>query len=95
MGSKVKVGILEKDGVELYQNTELPLRAEFVEIKPPINGFDDVDAFLRDGITDHHAGWYDIISAQVVEILDRKQMRVQGPLTISGTLTINGILVLD
>lgn len=63
------------------------------------NGFtaQDVQSAIEELLTaagGYHAGWYDIIAAQVVTILTRRQMHVSGPLTLTGTLTNNGVLVL-
>ena len=98
MGDKVRVAVLEANGTELDYETEYDLNAELVELDPPVGGYDDVDQWIRaqsGGSTDHHAGWHEIIAGQTVEIVDRKQMRISGPITITGTVIINGILVLD
>lgn len=49
----------------------------------------------EDSGTDHHAGWHKIIPGQVVQVSERKQMRINGTLQNAGILVINGILVID
>lgn len=44
---------------------------------------------------DFHSGWDDIIEDQIVTVKERKQMRVNGLLELSGLLVINGTVVLD
>lgn len=46
MGDKVKVIIGEINGTELTVPTEKILDASIVELDPPINGFDELQAFI-------------------------------------------------
>lgn len=49
MGDKIKVSVLEVNGVEENEGPcERSLTADIVEVNPAINGNDDVDAVLRD-----------------------------------------------
>lgn len=62
----------------------------------PLTGqLDLVDKLSSSSSTDHHAGWGEILSGETVTIASRKQMRVNGTFSNSGTLINNGTLVLD
>lgn len=73
--------------------------AESVPFDNSSNGFvaEDVQAAIEEVATgaDYHAGWHNIIASQIVTVVARKQMRISGNLSISGTLILNGILVID
>lgn len=45
--------------------------------------------------TDHHAGWYDIQASEEVIVESRKQMRINGTITITGCLVVDGQAVID
>lgn len=55
----------------------------------------DLGAYISLVDQDNHAGWDNIISAQVVEITARKQMVVFDELILDGELRIEGKLVIE
>lgn len=64
------------------------------------NGFiaEDTQAAIeeaRDTAPGYHAGWFNIVAGQLVTVLERRQSRISGVLTLAGTLSIVGIAVID
>lgn len=82
MVDSVKVIIVERNGVDLEDSEELDLGSYVTEL-------------VGSAGEDHHAGWGNIISAQVVEITARKQMVVFDELILDGELRIEGKLVIE
>lgn len=59
------------------------------------NAICEAASLISGGGTDHHAGWYDIQGGETVTVSTRKQMRINGAMTLSGTLILDGNFVLD
>lgn len=94
--SKIKYIPSEVDGVNQAEECERLLVAADTCLEPAVDGYNNVrDWILNSGTTDHHAGWFHIIAAQVVTVVSRKQMRISGPLQLDGTLIIDGQFVSD
>jgi len=95
MGTKVKVSILEQDGFEYDLPTELALTAAAVELKPPLAGYDDVQAYLTNaGSTDHHGGYNLIPASSEITVVSDKNMISYG-ICIEGQLNVEGYLVVE
>lgn len=96
MGDKVRVGILETNGVEEEELCERNLDASIVALDPAVSGYDDVQTWIENsGSTDHHSGWREIVSGQLETVVARKEMRVRGFIKNFGTLQVFGTLVVD
>ena len=47
MGDKIKIGVLETNGVEEEEVCEIPLTADLVELNPTVAGYSDVKAWIE------------------------------------------------
>jgi len=95
MGTKNKIAVLEQDGVEFDVPTELRLNGTAVELDPPIDGHDDVQAFLTNaGSSDHHGGYNLIPASSEIAVVSGKNMISYG-VCIEGQLNVEGYLVVE